>query len=327
MGLLINGQWTNQWYDTSSTGGRFVRSDTTFRDRVVPIGAQGGGASSRFVAEKGRYHLYVSLACPWAHRVIILRNLKALQSLISLSVVNWLMLEHGWTFDEGPGVVPDPVLGARYLHEIYTAANPTYSGRVTVPVLWDRTHRTIVNNESAEIIRILNAAFDGVGSAPGDYYPNSLRTEIDDINARIHSTLNNGVYRAGFATSQAAYDEAIQPLFQTLDWLEDRLGRARYLVGGRLTEADIRLFTSLVRFDLVYHGHFKCNLRRIADYPNLSAYTRDLYQTPGFAGTVDVQHIKGHYFQSQRSVNPSGIVPAGPPVNFDVPHGRERLAA
>jgi putative glutathione S-transferase len=301
-----------------------VRTESAFRDRVVPRG-DAQNAASRFIAEPGRYHLYVSLACPWAHRTLIMRNLKALQSSISLSVVNWLMLENGWTFEDGPDVVPDPQIGARYLREIYTAANPTYTGRVTVPVLWDKVHATIVNNESAEILRMLNSAFDGIGAAPGDYYPRAHRAEIDDVNARINDTLNNGVYKAGFATTQAAYEEAIGPLFATLEWLNERLGSQRFLVGGRLTEADIRLFTTLVRFDLVYYGHFKCNLKRIVDYPALWGYTRDLFQSPGFAGTVNRQHIQGHYYQSHRSINPTGIVPAGPAIDFRAPHGRGEM--
>jgi len=317
MGLLVEGRWRNEWYDTSSTGGRFVRKDSVFRGTVG-----GAGGEGRFPAERGRYHLYVSLACPWAHRALIMRNLKGLQAAVSVSVVNWLMLEHGWTFDPGPGVIADPNLGARYLHEIYTAANPTYTGRVTVPVLWDKMNRTIVNNESADIIRILNSGFDAVGAAPGDYCPEAHRVEIDATNARILETLNNGVYMAGFATTQAAYEEAVMPLFATLQWLEDRLSRERYLIGGQITEADIRLFTTLVRFDLVYYGHFKCNLKRLVDHPNLWGYTRDLYQTPGFAGTVDRQHIQSHYYQSHRHINPSGIVPLGPLIDFDAPHGR-----
>jgi putative glutathione S-transferase len=254
-----------------------------------------------------------------------MRRLKGLEDAISMSVVHWLMAGEGWTFQDGPGVVPDGVNGARVLHEVYTAADPRYTGRVTVPVLWDKQRRTIVNNESSEIIRMLGAAFDGVGAAPGDYYPAALRAEIDALNARIYNTLNNGVYKAGFATTQAAYDEAVVPLFETLDWLEERLGTRRYLAGDRLTEADIRLFTTLVRFDAVYVGHFKCNLRRLVDYPALWAYTRELYQLPGIAATVDFEHIRRHYYESHRTLNPSGIVPAGPLLDFDQPHGRELM--
>ncbi|HZW48389.1 MAG TPA: glutathione S-transferase family protein, partial [Microvirga sp.] len=278
-----------------------------------------------FRAEPGRYHLYVSLACPWAHRTLIMRRLKGLEEMIGLSVVHWRMLEHGWTFEEGPGTIPDPIHGAQYLHQIYTAAEPSYTGRVTVPVLWDRASATIVSNESAEIIRMFNAAFDGIGAKPGDYYPQALRAEIDPLNTRIYDNVNNGVYKAGFATTQHAYDEAVRPLFETLDWLDARLASQRYLCGDILTEADIRLFTTLVRFDPVYVGHFKCNLRRIADYPNLSGYLRDLYQTGGIAETVNLQHIKGHYYESHRNINPTGIVPLGPVMDLDAPHGRERL--
>ncbi|MGH8698384.1 MAG: glutathione S-transferase family protein, partial [Burkholderiales bacterium] len=270
--------------------------------------------------------LYVSLSCPWAHRTFIFRKLKGLESLVSASAAGWDNQAGGWTFAPGPGVIPDAVNGVRLLHEAYTRAKPTYTGRVTVPVLWDRERATIVNNESSEIIRMFNSAFDGVGAAPGDYYPVDLRAEIDAVNERVYATLNNGVYRCGFATSQEAYDEAVAPLFETLDWMEARLAKRRYLCGDRLTEADWRAFTTLVRFDPVYHGHFKCNLRRLVDYPNLWAYTRDLYQHPGVAETVDFDHIKRHYYGSMRSVNPSGIVPRGPILDFRAPHGRERRA-
>ncbi|WP_315762994.1 MULTISPECIES: glutathione S-transferase family protein [unclassified Bradyrhizobium] len=326
MGLLVDGQWHDVWYDTGATGGRFVRKDSIFRNFITADGSAGPTGAGGFKAEAGRYHLYVSLACPWAHRTLIMRALKGLNELISVSVVNWLMAEEGWTFADGPGVVQDSINHAQFLHQVYTAADPHYSGRVTVPVLWDKQRRTIVNNESAEIIRMLNSAFDGLGATPGDYYPQALRGEIDAINARIYDTLNNGVYKCGFATTQGAYDEAIAPLFATLDWLEDRLSTRRFLLGDRLTEADIRLFTTLIRFDAVYVGHFKCNLRRIADYPHLSAYTRDLYQWPGIADTVNFEHIKRHYYESHRSINPTGIVPAGPLQDFTLPHGRERLS-
>jgi glutathionyl-hydroquinone reductase len=325
MGVLIDGVWRDQWYDTRNTGGRFVRKNAAFRNWVTPDGAPGPTGEGGFKAEAGRYHLYVSLACPWAHRTLIFRKLKNLEESISVSVVHWRMLEHGWTFEEGPGVVPDPIHNARYLHEIYTAGMPDYSGRVTVPVLWDKQTGTIVNNESSEIIRMLNAAFDGIGAAPGDYYPDDLREEIDALNERIYDTVNNGVYKAGFATTQAAYEEAVGPLFATLDWLEERLATRRYLVGSEQTEADWRLFTTLVRFDPVYVGHFKCNLRRIADYRNLSGYLRDLYQTAGVAETVNMQHIKGHYYESHRSINPTGIVPLGPALDLDAPSGRAGL--
>lgn len=326
MGLLVDGQWYDRWYETDATGGRFVRKDSSFRNYVTADGSAGPTGVDGFKAEAGRYHLYVSLACPWAHRTLIMRALKGLEGMISLSVVNWLMHENGWTFADGPGVVADDVNHAQFLHQVYTAADPHYSGRVTVPVLWDKQRRTIVNNESSEIIRMLTSAFDGLGARAGDYYPEALRGEIDAINARVYDTLNNGVYKAGFATTQAAYEEAIAPLFATLDWLEQHLATRRFLLGDVLTEADIRLFTTLIRFDAVYVGHFKCNIRRITDYPQLSAYTRDLYQWPGIAATVNFDHIKRHYYQSHRTINPTGIVPVGPHLNFDAPHGRGRLA-
>jgi glutathionyl-hydroquinone reductase len=326
MGLLVDGQWRDAWYETASTGGRFIRKESAFRNWITIDGAPGPSGTGGFAAEPGRYHLYVSLACPWAHRTLIMRALKGLEDLISVSIVHWRMRERGWTFADGPGVIPDTVNHAQVLYEVYTTADPHYTGRVTVPVLWDRRQRTIVNNESSEIIRMLNSAFDGVGAKPGDYYPAQWRAEIDAINNRVYDTLNNGVYKAGFATTQPAYEEAVRPLFATLDWLEDKLARRRFLLGDRLTEADIRLFTTLIRFDAVYFGHFKCNLRRIADYPNLSAYTRDLYQWPGFAPTVNFEHIKRHYYESQTTINPSGIVPIGPLLDFSQPHGRETLA-
>lgn len=327
MGLLVDGQWHDAWYDTAASGGRFVRKDSVFRHFVTADGSAGPTGEGGFKAEAGRYHLYVSLACPWAHRTLIMRALKGLAGMISVSVVNWLMAEQGWTFADGPGVVPDDVNHAQVLHQVYTAADPHYSGRVTVPVLWDKQRRTIVNNESAEIIRMLNSAFNSLGATPGDYYAQALRDEIDAINARVYDTLNNGVYKCGFATTQAAYEEAIAPLFATLDWLEDRLSTRRFLLGAQLTEADIRLFTTLIRFDAVYVGHFKCNIGRIADYPNLAAYTRDLYQWPGVAATVNFDHIKRHYYESHRTINPTGIVPVGPRLDFTLPHGRERLSA
>ena len=310
MGVLIDGVWHDEWYDTASTGGRFVRKDSAFRRWVTPEGAGPDG----FAAEPTRYHLYVSLACPWAHRTLIMRALKGLEAMLPISVVHWRMLEHGWTFEEGPGVVPDPIHGARYLHQIYTAAEPLYTGRVTVPVLWDKQTGTIVNNESSEIIRMLSTAFDGLGAKPGDYYPAALRGEIDALNRRIYDTVNNGVYRAGFATSQEAYEEAIGPLFDTLDWLDGRLAMSRFLTGDGLTEADIRLFTTLLRFDAVYFGHFKCNLRSIVDYHNLFRFRREVYHLPGIAETVNFQHIKGHYYESHRTINPTGVVPLGPEV-------------
>lgn len=325
MGQLVDGVWHDTWYETKSTGGHFKRSESAFRNWVTPDGAPGLTGKGGFPAQSGRYHLYVSLACPWAHRTLILRRLKGLEDMISVSVVHPFMGEDGWTFDPGDGVVPDTVTGARLLREVYLAADPRYTGRVTVPVLWDRQRGTIVNNESAEIIRMFNSAFDGVGARPGDYYPEHLREEIDRVNARVYDTVNNGVYKAGFATSQAAYEEAVRDLFETLYWLEERLGRQRYLVGDRLTEADVRLFTTLVRFDPVYAFHFKCNIRRLIDLPNLWAYTRDIYQTDGIAGTVDLGHIKQHYYTSHPSVNPTRIVPLGPELDYTEPHRRAEL--
>ncbi len=322
MGLLQEGKWVDQWYDTKSTNGRFVRKAPQFRNWVTADGAAGPSGKGGFKAEPGRYHLYVSLACPWAHRTLIVRALKGLEKMISVSVVHWYMAENGWTFDVGDSVVPDTVNGAQFLHQVYTKAKPDYSGRVTVPVLWDRQTKTIVSNESPEIIRMFNAAFDEVGAVQGDYYPEHLRSEIDALNDRIYTTVNNGVYRCGFATTQAAYEEAIAPLFDTLDWLEDILSRKRYLTGGQITEADWRLFTTLIRFDPVYVGHFKCNIRRIADYPNLSNYLRDLYQQPGIARTVNMEHIKRHYYESHTSINPSQVVPLGPDIDFSIPHNR-----
>jgi putative glutathione S-transferase len=322
MGLLIEGVWREQGYETQRTGGRFVRADSKFRNFVTSDGSAGPTGEGGFAAESGRYHLYVSLACPWAHRTLIFRALKGLEPMIGVSVVNWLMAENGWNFEPGPGVVADELNAAHYLHEIYKKADPNFSGRVTVPVLWDRKRDTIVNNESSEIIRMLNSAFDAVGAEPGDYYPMALRGEIDAVNARVYDTLNNGVYKSGFATTQAAYEDAVRPLFATLDWLEERLSRQRYLCGDRITEADWRLFTTLVRFDSVYHGHFKCNIRRIVDYPNIWGYTRELYQWPKIAQTVNFEHIKNHYYQSHRSINPTGIVPLGPAIDFTRPHGR-----
>jgi glutathionyl-hydroquinone reductase len=322
MGLLVDGVWQDRWYDTKSTGGRFVRNDAAFRNWVTADGAPGPTGAGGFKAEPERYHLYVSLACPWAHRTLIMRKLKGLEDMIGISVVHWLMLEDGWTFEDGPGVIRDPIRNARYLHEVYTSAKANYTGRVTVPVLWDKQTSTIVSNESAEIIRMMNAAFDAVGAKPGDYYPKALREEIDALNAQIYDSVNNGVYKAGFATTQQAYEEAVRPLFEMLDRLDERLSSQRYLLGSVMTEADIRLFTTLVRFDAVYVGHFKCNLRRIADYSNLSGYLRDLYQMHGISETVNMHHIKSHYYGSHKSINPTGIVPMGPVLDLNAPHER-----
>jgi putative glutathione S-transferase len=321
MGLLIDGVWHDREPEEAAGGG-FVRADTDFRNWVTPDGRPGPSGHDGFAAAAGRYHLYVSLACPWAHRTLIMRALKGLEAMISVSVTHWLMAEQGWGFAPGEGVIPDPLFNSRYLHEVYTRAEAKYTGRVTVPVLWDRHTQTIVNNESAEIIRMFGSAFDACGAKPGDYYPAPLRAEIDAANARVYDTLNNGVYKCGFATSQTAYEEALAPLFETLDWLEERLGQSRFMFGDALTEADVRLFTTLVRFDSVYAGHFKCNLRRLTDYRNLWAYTRDLYQWPGVAPTVNFLHIKRHYYMSHRNINPSGIVPVGPLLDFDQPAER-----
>jgi putative glutathione S-transferase len=325
MGLLVDGHWIDHRPDDAASDGRYKRQDTVFRNWITADGTPGPTGDGGFKAEPGRYHLYVSLACPWAHRTLIFRVLKGLETAVSVSVVHWFMGEQGWTFEDGPGVIPDPVGGVRYLHEVYVRSDPTYTGRVTVPVLWDKQRNVIVSNESSEIIRMLNSAFDAVAAVPGDFYPVELRDVIDPFNARIYATANNGVYKAGFATTQAAYEEAVRPLFATLDMLEDHLATHRYLCGDRLTEADWRLFTTLVRFDAVYVGHFKCNLRRIVDYPNLWDFTRELHQRPGVAGTTDFTHIKQHYYQSHTSINPMRIVPVGPELDFLRPHGRERV--
>ncbi|MDZ7643434.1 MAG: glutathione S-transferase family protein [Woeseiaceae bacterium] len=310
MGLLVDGEWQDRWYDTKSTGGRFKRQDSKFRNWVTADGEAGATGDGGFAAEAGRYHLYVSLACPWAHRTLIYRKLKGLEDKIDVSVVHWLMGENGWTFADGDGVVPDPLHGADYLHQVYTAADDEYTGRVTVPVLWDKQRATIVSNESADIIRMFNSAFDKLdGVTDLDLYPDALQADIDALNERIYTTLNNGVYKAGFATSQGAYDEAVEPLFETLDWLDARVSGQRYLTGDTITEADWRLFTTLVRFDAAYVGHFKCNRHRLVDFPHLWPYTRDLYQQPGIADTVNLHHIRHHYYCSHPTVNPSGIVP------------------
>ena len=322
MGLLQDGRWVDSWYDTKSTQGRFVRSTAQFRNWITSDGSPGPSGIGGFKAEEGRYHLYVSLACPWAHRTLIFRSLKGLEKMISHSVVHWYMAENGWTFQTTDGVLPDTVNNADFLHQVYTSAKPDYSGRVTVPVLWDRENSTIVSNESSEIIRMLNNAFNSIGANLEDFYPRELQQEIDEINTRVYETLNNGVYKSGFATTQQAYEEAIEPLFATLDWLEERLSNHRFLMGDQITEADWRLFTTLVRFDPVYVGHFKCNLRRIADFTNLSGYVRDLYQQPGIAATVNMEHIKNHYYASHETINPSRVVPVGPRTDFTLPHNR-----
>jgi putative glutathione S-transferase len=325
MGLLIDGHWEDQWYDTKSTKGRFVRSESQYRNWITADGAAGPSGEGGFKAEPDRYHLYVSLACPWAHRALIFRALKGLESMISVSVVNSYMGEHGWTFEAEPSATGDQLYGLDYMYQLYQKADPDYSGRVTVPVLWDKQRHTIVNNESAEIIRMLNSAFDGIGATPGDYYPPQLHAEIDKLNDEVYDRVNNGVYKAGFATTQDAYEQAVVPLFETLDALEQRLNRQRYLTGEQITEADWRLFTTLIRFDAVYHGHFKCNLKRIVDYPNLWGYVRELYQWPGVAQTVNMDHIKGHYYRSHGTINPTGVVPVGPVLDLQQPHQREAI--
>ena len=326
MGLLQDGRWVDSWYDTKSTQGRFVRSTAQFRNWITSDGSPGPSGIGGFKAEEGRYHLYVSLACPWAHRTLIFRSLKGLEKMISHSVVHWYMAENGWTFQITDGVLPDTVNNADFLHQVYTSAKPDYSGRVTVPVLWDKENSTIVSNESSEIIRMFNNAFNGIGANLEDFYPRELQQEIDEINTRVYETLNNGVYKSGFATTQQAYEEAIGPLFATLDWLDKRLSNHRFLMGDQITEADWRLFTTLVRFDPVYVGHFKCNLRRIADFTNLSGYVRDLYQQPGIAATVNMEHIKNHYYASHETINPSRVVPVGPHTDFTLPHNRSKLS-
>ncbi len=316
MGELVDGVWRNGGFESVLSDGALQRPPSVFRDWVTADGSASLGARG-FKAEPGRYHLYVSLACPWAHRTLIMRNLKGLQGMIGLSVVHWHMGEDGWTFAPGPGVIADPIVGAAKLHGIYTLSDPQCTSRVTVPVLFDTTEMTIVSNESADILRMFNSAFDHLGARQGDYYPAAHRSEIDAINARVYDTLNNGVYKAGFATRQSAYEEAVAGVFDTLGWLEARLAQRRYLVGEMLTEADIRLFTTLVRFDPVYFGHFKCNQRALADYPALWNYVRALYQRPDIRPTVDFDHIKKHYYGSHPFLNPSGIVPVGPDLDFD----------
>ena len=325
MGLLIDGRWHNQWYDTSESDGRFVREDSQFRHWVTPDGAPGPSGTGGFAAQAGRYHLYVSLACPWAHRTLIFRTLKGLEEVISVSIVHPHMLEHGWIYSGRDGATLDSVNGFSYHWQLYTRAQPDYSGRVTVPVLWDKKNETIVNNESSEIIRMFNSAFAAYAHNDTDYYPEQLQNEIDEINDFVYDNINNGVYRCGFATSQQAYAEAFDALFSALDTLELRLASQRYLLGATLTEADWRLFTTLVRFDAVYVGHFKCNLRRIADYSNLSHYLRDLYQMQGIARTVNFEHIKQHYYYSHDSINPTRIVPRGPELDLNAAHDRQRF--
>lgn len=326
MGRLIEGVWHEREPELAADGA-FVRPATTFRNWITPDGRPGPTGHDGFAAARGRYHLFVSLACPWAHRTLLMRVLKGLQEIVTLSVTHWLMGSQGWTFAPGEGVVPDPLFGSSFLHEIYARGDRKYSGRASVPVLWDRHTQSIVNNESAEIMRMFNTAFDGAGAAAGDYYPEPLRAEIDSLNGRIYPTINDGVYKAGFARTQSAYDDAVSEVFGTLDWLEDRLSRNRFLCGDQLTEADLRLFTTLIRFDSVYLLLFRCNIRSIVQFPHLWTYTRDIYQWPGVAGTVDFKHIRQHYYLSHRELNPLGIIPAGPRLDLDKPARRDRNAA
>lgn len=328
MGLLIDGKWHDKWYDTDKTGGKFEREAARFRNWVTADGSPGPNGEGGFTAESGRYHLYVSMACPWAHRTLIFRKLKGLEKHISVSVVHPDMVENGWEFRPDSEQHRDHLHGLQCLHQLYTKAAPDYTGRVTVPTLWDTKKQTIASNESAEIIRMFNSAFDDLEGVLSDldFYPDALKEEIDSVNARVYDTVNNGVYKAGFATAQDKYEQAYEALFDSLDWLEQRLAGQRYLVGGQLTEADWRLFTTLIRFDAVYYSHFKCNRQRIGDFPALSAYVRDLYQVPGVAETVDIGQIKRHYYVSQRTINPTQIVPVGPELDFDAPHGREHLS-
>ena len=313
MGLLIEGKWHDRWYDTDNNRGEFKREQSQFRGQI---------GSDEFPAEADRYHLYVSLACPWAHRALIFRRLKKLESLISVSVVSPIMLEHGWTFDIDQGSSGDPLHNAKYLHELYTRNQQDYSGRVTVPVLWDKKQQRIVNNESADIIRQFNYAFADLAEKTHDYYPESLQADINAINDEIYNKVNNGVYRCGFATTQQAYEDAYEALFSALDTIENQLDTQRFLCGDTISEADWRLFTTLIRFDAVYHGHFKCNRQRLEDYPHLSNYLRHLYQWPGVADTVDFSHIKRHYYISHPMINPTQVVPVGPDIDYSRPHNR-----
>ena len=323
MGQLVDGVWHDTWYDTKKSGGRFERSTAKFRNWITADGSAGPSGEEGFKAEAGRYHLYVSYACPWAHRTLIFRALKGLSDLISVSVVHPDMLSDGWTLaDDYPGATGDTLYGLPFARDIYLKADPQISGRVTVPILWDKTRETIVSNESSEIIRMFNAAFNDITGDTADYWPEDLRAEIEPVNQRIYDTLNNGVYRSGFATTQAAYDEAVTELFETMEWLEDRLSTNRYLMGDRVTEADWRLVPTLFRFDPVYHLHFKCNRKRVIDYPNLWGYARELYQWPGVAETVNFDHIVRHYHYSHESINPHRIIPINPVLDWTAPHGR-----
>lgn len=323
MGLLIEGVWHDQWYDTKSTGGKFVRSKSQFRNWITQDGSAGSSGTGGFTADAGRYHLYVSPACPWSHRTILFRKLKGLEETISMSSVSPNMLEHGWAFSGEFGSDSDPLYDSSYMYQIYTRALASYTGRVTVPVLWDKKTETIVNNESSEIVRMFNSEFNHLTGNTQDYCPPALREEQNEINDFVYHNVNNGVYRCGFATSQNAYEEAYDQLFNALDVLEDRLGKQRYLVGHQITQADLRLYVTLVRFDAVYYSHFKCNRNQLNDFPNLSHYLRDLYQLPGIAETTNMAHIKQHYYYSQTSINPTQVVPKGPLLDFNAAHDRE----
>ncbi len=326
MGLLINGEWADQWYDTKATDGKFVRTEAQFRNWITADGAAGPTGQGGFKAESGRYHLYVSLACPWAHRTLIFRALKGLEPHISVSVVHPDMLNDGWIFDDTyPGATVDHLHETTFLRDVYLAAEPGITTRVTVPVLWDTQYNSIVSNESSEIIRMFNSAFNNLTGNHDDFWPLDLRDKIETFNARIYSDINNGVYKCGFATSQNAYDAAVHPLFEALDWLEDHLSTNRYLLGRTLTEADWRLFTTLIRFDPVYHLHFKCNRKRIIDYPNLWGYVRELYQWPGISKTVNMDHIVRHYHYSHNTINPSRILPINPNLDYEGDHRRGAL--
>jgi len=326
MGMLIDGKWQDVWYDTSKSEGRFVRESARFRHWITADGSPGPEGDGGFAAEPGRYHLYVSLACPWAHRTLMVRALKGLETLIDVSVVSPIMLDQGWTYNTTEGSTGDHVNKHDYHHQVYTTAQLDYTGRVTVPVLWDKQKQCIVNNESSEIIRMFNHAFNDITGNQWDFYPAALRAQIDRWNDRIYPAVNNGVYRAGFATTKQAYEEAYHELFSELDHIDRHLNDNRYLLGQTLTEADIRLFTTLIRFDAVYHGHFKCNRQRLEDFANIPAYVRDIYQMDGVAETVDFDHIKTHYYASHHTINPTGVVPLGPDIDFSRTHGRENLA-
>lgn len=328
MGLIQNGQWVDQWYDTKSSGGEYRRQDSRFRSWLTADGKAGPSGESGFKAEKGRYHLYVSLACPWAHRTLIFRQLKNLQEYIDVTIVDAIMLENGWQFSsqQESGLQQEPLYDFDFAYQLYLKADSQYEGRVTVPILWDKKTETIVSNESSEIIRMFNSAFNHLTGNEDDYYPAELHAKIDAVNDRVYDSINNGVYRAGFATSQEAYEKAFHQLFDALDWVEELLTAQRYLTGERITEADWRLFTTLIRFDAVYFGHFKTNKRLLSSYPAISGFVRELYQVPGIAGTVDFEHIKTHYYASHLTINPTGIIPLGPEQDFNLAHGREHLA-